>query len=872
MRQQKRAVLSAALAAWAVMVLGADARAQLDSSDIQILAEQGQAEGWTFEVGRNSVTGKPLEAICNLQEPADWQASARFNPMLPPETGQLALPLTWDWRALNGCTPIKDQAMCGSCWAFATAGAMESALAIYHGLVKDLSEQYLVSCNNNGWDCGGGWFAHAYHYNTAGKDGGGIGAVLESAKPYTATDQACGGPFAHPYVIDSWAYVGGGGGVPSTAAIKQAILTYGPVSAAVCASSAFQAYHSGVFNACSSGTVNHAIVLVGWNDSEQAWILRNSWGTGWGESGYMRIRYGCCSVGYAACYVDYGADNPCPAFTSPAPGSTLSGASATFTWDENSDATEYWLNVGTAANKSDVYCKTQGTNLSVAVDKLPTNGKTLYVKLFAKIDGAWYGRSATYTAASVPSAAAAITSPAGGATLDAGPVTFQWSQGSGVSEYKLWIGTAAGTSNLYLASQGLNLSVTIANLPTSGKTLYVRLWSKVGTVWLKNDYTYTAASATPEAARITSPAGGSTLDSSSATFTWDEGLGATEYWFNVGTAAGKKDLVDRLMGKTRTVTINGLPTDGRTLYVRLWSKCNGTWQYNDYTYVTPNLTRGAAEMTSPAGGSTLDSQAATFAWSAGVGVTEYVLMIGTAAGGGNVYNKSQGMNTSVTVAGLPTNGLPVYVRLCSRIAGVMQKRDYVYTAATLTPAAAVLISPAPNALLTSSLVTFTWSTGTAVAEYKLSIGTTLGGTNLYNHSLGTNMSATVPNLPIGGQTIYVRLWSRIGATWQKKDYTFRASLTSTSPAAEITSPPADSTLTSSSVTLAWSTGEGATEYWLSVGSSPSGKDLFDRSLGTGRSATVAGLPTDGRTIYVRLSTKCSGVWQYRDYTYKAKGP
>jgi hypothetical protein len=65
---------------------------------------------------------------------------------------------------------------------------------------------------------------------------------------------------------------------------------------------------------------------------------------------------------------------------------------------------------------------------------------------------------------------------------------------------------------------------------------------------------------------------------------------------------------------------------------------------------------------------------------------------------------------------------------------------------------------------------------------------------------------------------------------------------------------------------------GASEYWLSIGSAARTKDLHDHSIGTIRSHTVTGLPSDSRTLYVRLSTKCCGVWEYRNYTYKAKGP
>jgi predicted secreted protein len=212
-----------------------------------------------------------------------------------------ALPSAYNWCGTHGgCPSIRDQGACGSCWAFGTVGPLEAWIKYGDGIEAiDLSEQYLVSCNGNGWGCSGGWWAHSYHIEP--------GAVLESGFPYVASDVPCGGPYDHPYVISSWHYVGNGYSVPSVAAIKQAIYDHGPLAAAICVGSAFDNYSGGVFktNETCDGEVNHAIVLVGWDDSQQVWILRNSWSSDWGEDGYMRIRYGTSNVGYSANYVVY---------------------------------------------------------------------------------------------------------------------------------------------------------------------------------------------------------------------------------------------------------------------------------------------------------------------------------------------------------------------------------------------------------------------------------------------------------------------------------------------------------------------------------------------------------------------------------------
>lgn len=221
-----------------------------------------------------------------------------------------------NWCNLGGCTPVKDQGGCGGCWAFSTVGVMESAVKLGSGVTRDLSEQYLVSCNGEGWGCGGGWYAHDYHDWKFVAPQTRAGAVLESAFPYQAGDVPCGGSYSHPYHIESWAYVNPGSpfAVPPVNAIRQALADRGPLSVAVCAGNDFGAYTGGVFGIDESaeceGGINHAVVLVGWNDEEQSWTLRNSWGPGWGEGGYMRIRWNTSNVGYGASYVAYDGEPP----------------------------------------------------------------------------------------------------------------------------------------------------------------------------------------------------------------------------------------------------------------------------------------------------------------------------------------------------------------------------------------------------------------------------------------------------------------------------------------------------------------------------------------------------------------------------------
>jgi len=303
----RQAVLTFLLAT-AVICLGArPAGGQLAPEDIRTLRQRGEAEGWTFTVGENDATRRPMEELCGLVIPDDWWVGARFDPCTPPR----GLPSAFNWCDLGGCTPVKNQGGCGSCWAFATIGPFECNILIRDGVTVDLSEQWLVSCTEAG-SCEGGWYHEAFKYLVEGgltDPCGDSGAVLEQYSPYVAWDKPCGCPYPHDYFLAGWAVIGSTGEVANTGAIKQAIIEHGPVAVAVHVNDAFHAYDGGIFNGCADGVINHAVTLVGWDDdqgSDGVWYLRNSWGAGWGEDGYMRIEYGCSRVGYAASYIEYG--------------------------------------------------------------------------------------------------------------------------------------------------------------------------------------------------------------------------------------------------------------------------------------------------------------------------------------------------------------------------------------------------------------------------------------------------------------------------------------------------------------------------------------------------------------------------------------
>jgi C1A family cysteine protease/TolA-binding protein len=196
----------------------------------------------------------------------------------------------------DNLAPIRNQGSCGSCWAFAAVSTIETSNTLINGGQSDLAEQHALSCSNGG-TCSGGWYTTVYDWLGGGKDG----LQTEQSLPYAGRDDKCSSKGSTPYEIDAWGWVDPIDIQPSVDDIKASMCKYGAITAAVAATPAFIAYGGGVFDERSSSQINHAVTLVGWDDSKGAWLLRNSWGTNWGEDGYMWIDYGSNSVGaYAA--------------------------------------------------------------------------------------------------------------------------------------------------------------------------------------------------------------------------------------------------------------------------------------------------------------------------------------------------------------------------------------------------------------------------------------------------------------------------------------------------------------------------------------------------------------------------------------------
>jgi hypothetical protein len=453
----------------------------------------------------------------------------------------------------------------------------------------------------------------------------------------------------------------------------------------------------------------------------------------------------------------------------------------------------------------------------------------------------------------------ALYSPAVGTALGTSNVTFAWTPGVGIAKYDLLIGNSGpGSSNIFNSGITSATSATVASLPVTGGTIYVRLMWIIGSGFHSADYTFTEGRT---AATLLSPSAGASLGTSNVAFTWSPGVGVTSYDLLVGnTGPGSSDIYNSGLTTSTSATIANLPVYAGTIYVRLMSIIGGAFQSVDYTYTEGNT---AATLVSPSAGTSLATSNVTFSWTAGVGTTQYDLLVGNSGpGSSDIYNSGITTSTSATIANLPVYAGTIYVRLMSIIGGTFRSVDYTFTEGNT---AATLVSPSAGTSLATSNVTFSWTAGVGTTHYDLLVGNTgPGSSDIFNSGITTATSATIAKLPVYGGTIYVRLMSIIGGAFRSVDYTF----TEGNTPATLIFPSTGTSLGTSNVGFTWNPGAGTTRYDLLVGTSgPGSANLYNSGITTSTSATIPNLPVYGGTIYVRLMSIIGGAFQSVDYTF-----
>ena len=281
--------------------------------ELEVLQKRLQEKGARWTAGETSLSHlspEEFKQMLGLKLHKEFSVISRESKRLKGVKPQ-ALPSSLDWRDYNGgnwITPIKNQQSCGSCYAFGTLAAMETLIRLHQSdpdLEIDLSEQYIVSCGPAGerygdpyGGCGGNFSDYVSEFLVS------PGVPDEVCFPYDdgqtmGTEPSCGGACGDMALrverISSWSHINLSSVdyyIPDPSEIKE-VLVNKPVPCSFFVYEDFKSYAGGVYEPLEDQVPlgGHMVCIVGYDDSQSCWIVKNSWGTGWGEGGFFRIAY-----------------------------------------------------------------------------------------------------------------------------------------------------------------------------------------------------------------------------------------------------------------------------------------------------------------------------------------------------------------------------------------------------------------------------------------------------------------------------------------------------------------------------------------------------------------------------------------------------
>jgi putative hemolysin len=417
--------------------------------------------------GENRTTRQLHEVIDFNTLPAapETEAIRSTNTPVIPQAALDALPTSFDWRNVNGedwNSPVKNQAGCSSCWAFAAVGAAEAYFNRFNNdpdLDLDLSEENLVSsCFYRG--CDGGWSETALEYI---RD---VGIVDETCMPYTATDSECstmcGSPQRYKVPIVVWEYY-----TLDVETLKYLVVNHGPVAVSMEYDGEFDTDDVYQCEPLEPYESNHAVVVVGYDDAGQYWIVKNSWGTFYKDNGYFKVGFNECNIDskkyailpnlglntYLPMSVNPGESfTTIPDVTGPEDGETLNTLIPTLTWQvDNSLDPSTWFKY-TISEDPNLHKYSGGVRYfgnadegtTTLAENLKENTTYYWHANYDYYDGSvWrdgpFTEAFTFTTGSggTITAAPALLSPEDTASLTDTNVTLDWANVSGAVDYEI---------------------------------------------------------------------------------------------------------------------------------------------------------------------------------------------------------------------------------------------------------------------------------------------------------------------------------------------------------------------------------------------------------------------------------------------------
>ncbi len=553
-----------------------------------------------------------------------------------------------------------------------------------------------------------------------------------------------------------------------------------------------------------------------------------------------------------------GAQSVTATITYPADGAVNADLSFPIQWTAVANAQAYYLYVGSTPGAKDLVNTGEVQTTSMAARNLPA-GPTLYARMWTKVAGVWRYVDSTFTAR--PPVTATITYPADGEVHADLTRPIQWTTVANAQAYYLYVGSTPGAADLVNTGEVQQTSFTATNLPFD-QTLYARIWTKVAGVWRSVDSTFKQPA--PVIAALTYPVNGAAGVDITQPIRWTAAPNAQAYYLYIGSTAGAKDLLDTGEIQQTSLLATSLPF-GSTLHVRLWTKISGAWRYQDSTF-TASAPPFTATMTYPPRLAGVNGDVTLpFTWTTVAGAQAYYLYVGTAVGAKDLVDTGEISRAFHFAPNLPT-GRRLYVRLWTKVDGVWRYVDSTFVGVQeLVARLTNLPGDADPGFF--QYPPLQWTSVVNAQAYYLYVGTSVGAKDLLDSGELRYPVEGTSSLP-KGQTLYTRLWTKVAGFWRYVDGTVVVPMST--PTTSMLLYPRDGEANADlSHPIQWSEVWRRQSFSFKLGTSPGGNDLAD----TGETffsyyRTGTNVPT-GQTIYARIGTKVSDVWQYVDRSFTA---
>lgn len=535
---------------------------------------------------------------------------------------------------------------------------------------------------------------------------------------------------------------------------------------------------------------------------------------------------------------------PTPAqLIAPTNSATLNGSSpVTLSWTSVPNASVYYLYVGTAPGANNVV--NSGEIKVTQLSRLLQPGK-YYARIYSQIGQAWY--ASADVSFSVTNASA-LAFPDNGAT-DVDPyINFAWPSFPGATAYSLSVGTSPGASDTLATTQTTETSYQVSSPLQHNTAYYAQLGTFQGGNWFYTNSSFTTGTGI---AHLLSPANGATNIDVFSKLSWTAVADAQAYYVYVGSSQGLKDVYDS--GEMATTSL-AVPTfaPNKQYFIRLHTEKNSRWYSLDYSFTTGS---GIAQMVYPADKAMNVDPALPFQWSSDPRALAYFISIGTSPGLSDIYNSGETLDTNRLIS-VPGSGT-YYIRLSTKRPEGWKSVDSSFT---LGDFVAHLTTPANQALANIDAM-FTWTTAADADAYYLTVGTTLGARDAYDSGELNRNNTFVPNL-VPGTTYFARLFTHRLGVWRYSDSTFLAG-----QGTAVLNDPQDGTIISPFNTFSWSIPEFPGDaYYLTIGTTPGARDIFDSGVLQGTSIKPFGLDF-GKTYYATLYTLKDNVWHAVQSTF-----